>query len=229
MDSIFIDYDDVLIGKIPYVDSYNFYGSSPGGPNELKALSCIRYALEKILEWTPEEVIARFDRYMIRLMRLDKIITYIDYPIEVLYGDPKYILSLLYPDRVHLNAKKLAEKIYKRVLDASDDADGPLKQFPREYFSGGKGFKRFCYCLNYLIENYKPMSSVDEVYSFFLSPDGKKFLYDYRLKVPADQFSIDMLDVIRYITKEEPDSELYYRYYLFSQYFPAIRKIKTIK
>ena len=47
MDTCLIDYDDSLIGRIPYVDAYNFYGPEPGDANEKKALSCIRYALEK--------------------------------------------------------------------------------------------------------------------------------------------------------------------------------------
>ena len=42
-------------------------------------------------------------------------------------------------------------------------------------------------------------------------------LYDFRLKVPADQFSIDMLSVIRYITREEEDSDLYFCYFTFKK------------
>ena len=56
MDTCFIDYDDSLIGRIPYVDAYNFYGTEAGGANEKKALDCIRYAIEKILEWSRGEV-----------------------------------------------------------------------------------------------------------------------------------------------------------------------------
>lgn len=223
VDSAFIDYDDSLIGRIPYIDAYNFYGTNPGGPNERKALACIRYALEDILCWTPEESILKFDDYVIHEMKLEKVISYIDFPIEVPYGNAKYILSLLYPDKIKLNQQKLVEETFQSVLDAGNkslDENGEkkserLKQFPREYFAGGQGFKRFCYCIKYIIENYKPMSSVEEVYHFFTSPSGKKMLYDFRLKVPADQFSINMLSVLRYITSEEPDGELYYCYYTF--------------
>ena len=57
MDTVFIDYDDTLIGRIDMVDNCNFYSISPGGANEMKAVSCIRYALEKILGWSEDEVI----------------------------------------------------------------------------------------------------------------------------------------------------------------------------
>ena len=49
MEATLINYDDSLIGRVPYVDAYNFYGSAPGGPNETKAIAIIRYALEDIL------------------------------------------------------------------------------------------------------------------------------------------------------------------------------------
>lgn len=206
MDSMFIDYDDSLIGRISYVDAYNFYGPSAGGPNQAKALSCIRYAIEDILQWDPDEAVKKFDGYIINLLKLSKMLVYIDFPTEVPFGDPRYILSLLYPDKININQEKLIRDIYRGVLS------GEGKQFPREYFAGGIGFKRFCYCIKLLLENYKTFDNIEDVYTFFDSPAGKKFLYSYRLKVPADQFAINMLDVIKYITREEPDSNLVYHY-----------------
>lgn len=206
MDAMFIDYDDSLIGRIPYVDAYNFYGPEPGGANQAKALSCVKYAIEEVLQWDEDTAVKKFDDYIIREMKLYKIISYIDFPTEVPMGDARYILSLLYPHRVRMNQEKLIEDIYKGVLE------GNGKQFPREYFAGGIGFKRFCYCIKFLLENYMPFDNIEDIYIFFDSPQGKKFLYEYRLKVPADQFAINMLDVVRYITKEDPDSELIFHY-----------------
>jgi hypothetical protein len=217
MDSIYIDYDDSLIGRIPYVDAYNFYGPDPGGANQSKALLCIRYAIENILQWDEEEAVKKFDDYIIREMHLYKIMSYIEFPSEVPFADPKYILSLLYPHRVHMNQEKLIEDIYKEVLE------GNGKQFPREYFAGGIGFKRFCFCIKFLLENYKPFDNLEDIYLFFDSANGKKFLYDYRLKVPADQFSINMIDVIRYITQDEADSELVYDYVLFKKEYENLK------
>lgn len=228
MDTCFIDYDDSLIGRIPYVDAYNFYGPEPGGANEKKALACIRYVLEKILEWDPDEPILKFDDYIIRIMKLDKIITYIDFPVEVPYGNPRYILSLLYPDKIYIDQEKLVEEVFRSVLESAklkrEGETDRLKQFPREYFSGTEGFKRFCFCIKYIIENYKPLSTVEELYEFFDSSKGKKMLYEFRLKVPADQFSIDMLSVIRYITRDEEDSDLYFSYFTFKKELSSFLK-----
>ncbi len=211
MDSIYVDYDNSLIGRSPSIESYNFYPAEASKNNQQRALICIRYAIEKILCWDEDKAIKKFDEYMIKKMKLEKIIKYIEFPIEVPYGDPQYILSLLYPHRIKLDQQQLIENVYQNVLA------GKGKQFPREYFVGGIGFKRFCFCLKYLIENIKTFSTIEEIYSFFCSSDGKKFLYEYRLKVPADQFFININDVIHYITRESPNSDLYYNYFTFLQ------------
>ena len=216
MESLFIEYDDVLIGRLPEVDLNNFYGSEASEANEKIALSLIRYCLEDILCWDQETCVIKFDEYIIREMKLKKIITYIDYPSEVPTGNPRYILSLLYPKRVFINQQLLCEETYRNVIES----DG--KQFPRDYFAGGIGFERFCFCLKYLIENYRPFSSVEEMYTFFASPEGRKFLSYYRLQTPIYQFSIDIAKAIRYITKEDDDGELYYLYNSFTKEYESM-------
>ena len=109
MDTVFIDYDDTLIGRIDMVDNCNFYSISPGGANEMKAVSCIRYALEKILGWSEDEVIKNFDDYTIKVMKLERFLDFIDFPDEVEKGDVRYILSLLYPNRIKISEQALVE------------------------------------------------------------------------------------------------------------------------
>lgn len=212
------NYIDVLIGKTPEIDVSNFYGAAASEANQNIALYCIQFAIEEILQWNEETAIRGFDEYIIHFMKLDRIVKYICFPLDVPEGSPKYILSLLYPDSIQLNRKKLIQQMFLNVLEArkSDNENVPdnqSRQFPREYFSGVEGFKRFCVCLNFLIENYHPMSSVYEVYQFFDSPRGNKFLCDYRLKVPADQFSIDILDVVHCITCSYPESDILFSYF----------------
>ena len=235
MDTIYIDYDDTLIGRTPCVNAYNFYGPKPGGANERKALECIRYALEKVLGWTPEEAVQKFDAYIIRIMKLESLVAYISFPIEVPCGNVRYILSLLYPGLVRVSQEKLVEETFEAVLESARKKEAArksggtveeehLKQFPREYFSGTDGFHRFACCVRYIIENYRPMGSVAEVYAFFSSPEGRRLLYDFRLKVPADLFAIDLMSVIRYITRDEPDSDLYFCYHAFLRELDALER-----
>jgi len=219
MYNILIDYEDSLIGRTPYVDPSNFYGPNAGSANERLALLCIRFAIEKILKWTPDDAVKYFDSYIIRQMKLDKLVSYIDFPIEVEYGNPRYILSLLYPRKVRMTQRSMAESMIKTVLNSTEG-----KQFPREYFVGGIGFQRYCYCLKYLFDTSCPCDTLDDMYEYMDSPAGKAFLGRCRLKVPAEQYNINIHQAIRYITQDHPDSELTFAYHEFLQQW---RKAKS--
>lgn len=209
MDTLFLDYENSLISDDKRsIRDYEFYGTEPGGMNQQRALSVIRYALEKVLEWDVETAVQKFDDYIIRIMKLDQFTRFIYYPVEIPENDPRYILSLLYPDKVKINYNQLVVSLFENVIEKN-------MQFPREYFMGVDGYFRYCICLQYLIESYHPVHSIDEMYQFILSPKGNSFLTEYRLKVPAEQLQIDVLDCIHEITKDLPDANLYYTYYSF--------------
>ena len=215
MDALIIDYEQVLIGNREAVSPLNFYGAAPGGANQNRALTCIRYVIENILQWDIEEAKRKFDMYMIRLMKLERIVEYIEYPPEVPIGDGMYILSLLYPE-IKLNQKSLIENIYQKVLDGE-------AQFPREYFLGQKGYYRFCVCLCYLISNHHPFSELEDLYQFFSSTKGKTFLDKHRLKVPMEHLNIEILKCIRTITEDDENTDLYYHFYKFIEELEASR------
>ena len=61
MDTIFLDYENTLIGRQKEFNSNNFYGPEPGGANQKKALTLIRYVIENILNWDMEEAVRKFD------------------------------------------------------------------------------------------------------------------------------------------------------------------------
>ena len=76
MDTLFMDYENSLIGAGKDIGIYNFYGSESGGANQQRAITCIRYALENVLGWTVEESIQKFDSYIITLMKLERIVDF---------------------------------------------------------------------------------------------------------------------------------------------------------
>ena len=203
-----MDYENLLVGINKDIGLYNFYGAVPGGANQQRAVACIKYALEQVLGWDMEESVKKFDDYMIHVLKLERVVDFIRFPDEVPPRDPRYILSLCYPERVHINLHQLVIETYQAVLDK--DA-----QFPREYFTGANGFYRYCICLQYLIENYHPVSCLDELYGFITSAEGRRFLMQYRLKVPAEQLEINPLDCLYQLTKDEPLASLFYHFYRF--------------
>lgn len=149
-----MDYENSLIGMNKDIGIYNFYGAEAGGANQQRAIVCIKYVIENVLQWSVEEAIQKFDDYMISLMKLDRVVDFIRFPTEVKSRDTRYILSLIYPERIHMNLETMVLDIYKDVL--AHEA-----QFPREYFAGANGFYRYCICLQYLITHYHPTTSIE--------------------------------------------------------------------
>ena len=210
MDALYLDYEDVLIGRNKDISPVYFHGQKPIDFNEKLAVKLFRYAIEELLGWSREETIKKFDRYMIRQMRLTKLNKYIRWPAEITEGDPAYILHLLYPDDVHFDRRKLVEDLFLRVMDGE-------MSFPREYFAGTEGFWKYCICFRYLVTHYRTFPSIDALYRFFLSEQGNQFLDIHRLKTPRDILSIDICDVIHSVTTQERGSDLYYGYYKFEK------------
>lgn len=217
--SIYIDYENVLIGRHKEIAAYHFYGQEPIDFNQKLAVKLFRYAIENVLGWEKEEAIQKFDGYMIQKMKLGKLLKYIRWPTEIEVGNAAYILHLLYPEDVVFNNRKLVEDLYLRVLNGE-------MSFPREYFAGNDGFRKYCICFSFLIANYKTFHSVDDIYQFFLSERGNQFLDMHRLKTPKIILSIDICDVIYYVTKQEPGSGFYYGFYKFQREWEAAKALK---
>ena len=169
MDTLYTDYENFLIGNSKDVGKHNFYGAAPGGANQQRALSLLHYALEEVLEWDEEESIKKFDKYMIKALKLERVVDYIKYPAEVPDRDPRYILSLLYPDRIKLNYTQMVMEVFQRVLNGKG-------QFPREYFAGVDGFFRFSETTTFVTLPVIAGLSVERIISSFdnllLSPDS---------------------------------------------------------
>lgn len=80
--SLYIAYEDYLIGRVPSLSTYYFYGSDPGGANEKVALQLIKYAIEKLLNWTVDTAVKRFDEYIIKQLKLERML---ELPVFLLF------------------------------------------------------------------------------------------------------------------------------------------------
>lgn len=209
MEKIYSDYETLLIGKTTTIAPYNFYKASERGANSRISISCIRYAIEELLGWTVEEAELKFDEYIIHLMHMEQLVDNLIFPPEVPYGDPKYILHLLYPRIIRYDFNKSVEDVLLSVLNKEGS-------FPREFFLGEGGFYRYTVCLSYVLNNFMSFDSTPEIYEFILSARGRRFLSRMRLWVPADQMGIDLLECI-YVATKDDDEDAYF-YYCFYQF-----------
>lgn len=218
MEELIYEYDNVLIGHFPSISLECFNGVEPGGYNEKLALGCIKYAMEKIMGWDEEIACQRLDEYMITQLKLTPLLRFIEFPPYITEGDPRYILHRIYPNRVKINQEDLTITAFLDVLEER------RSQYPRDFFLGLDGFHRFCFILKYILEHYEIFNNIEDVYNYFSSPKGNIFLSKYKLKIPTYQYKVDVIKAIYTITKNSPDGELYYNYYLFNKEFNSFKK-----
>lgn len=226
MSEILNAYDNYLTGRQRNIGSHFFYENADGKGNQSIALSVFHYAIEYLLGWDKETAVRKFDDYMVKKMRLEPLIQYISFPEGVENGSIKYILSLLYPESIIYHSTELIEELYQSVLKNGT-------QFPIDYFSGEQGFMRYCVCLRYVVSNYHFFHSSRELFDFFSSPAGNRFLVKYRLKSPASQMGINILEAVYTITKkDDPNSRFYLLYYSFMnelKHFPDAENLLISK
>ena len=73
MNELKLEYLEVLLGNKDGISPYHFVNALPGGTNQQKALECIRFAIEDVLGWDVQTARQKFDNYMVRLLKLERL------------------------------------------------------------------------------------------------------------------------------------------------------------
>lgn len=168
--NILQEYDDVLIGNKKYVSKTFFQYGELG--NERVALTVFRYAIEKLLRWSPEEAQKFFNYDTAKLMKLAPLYKYIRLPSDVFPEDTEYILYLLYPDKVRYDIAKYAIRIYEKVVSGE-------MRYPKDYMYGYIGMLRARICFQYSLKrNGKVFETDEDYYDFFSSKEGDRYIRD---------------------------------------------------
>ena len=218
MDKITVSlYDDFLTGKRKTLIGILFEGQKPGGMNEIYALEILRYAIEKIMRWTPRDACNFINRQTMEKLKLDYICNYIQREKEVLPEDYKYYIYKAYPNEVNYSIKDTMNDIYKRVLNEH-------KQFPRDFFLSIDGFNRYCYCFKYLLENFTTFKDVYDIYSYFNSSESKDLLEKYRLASAIKMYDININEVIYTVLGDMPKNKFYFSLYNFNNQYRKLKR-----
>ena len=207
---LFYEYEQILTGKKnSFASTYFPYNADQ---NERLALEIFKYAIEKYLNWTPDETRLFLNAEIIKQMKLDSITRFLRFPPEL---DPKkdyfYIAHLMYPNIIRYNSKELILNVYKKVLN------GTLCKFPKEYMSGTRGLMCAGICFQYMLEQYFQFSCIEELYSYFASLEGWKALKKYRLSSVCNLMFDSPLDYLNESLNEKQRNEFLYRYYKFDE------------
>lgn len=200
------EYNEVLIGRKNMVPTY-FFGQTEA-EGETVALRICKYAFDKYLGWSPQKLRDELTYDIIEKLKLKSVIKYISFPPEFdKKKDMFYIVWKLYPQTTDISLRERVLRLYRQILD------GEIAKFPKVYFCGNEGRIKACICLDYMIREYIPFNTIDELYELFASPRINSIFHKYRLSSLCKSLFLNPVD---YLHTMLPDSQK--NYFLFYYY-----------
>lgn len=210
MDPTFVhEYEQVLCGAKPSISPY-YFNEQPA-VNERKALELVKYVLEEYLHWTPEYAYSHLTMELVNNLKLASVIKLINLPAACAPDTDVYtVVAKIYPNRIKIDFRKLTLLVYQRILHRE------AKKFPKMFFSGSDGIARMTLCLRYSMAQSKIFESTRDIYKFFASQEGRKWLRDKRLAphIPLLFPANSNLAFVHHAL-HDASSEFWYHYYTF--------------
>lgn len=188
--------------------------------SEKNAIQIFRYAAEKLLNWTSEEFIELLNDDIIKIMKLDIPLKYIDVPLN-LDSDTrnKYLAKLIWKNKVRFTNKDLTLSIYKKIINDE------LYAFPKKFFNEDEGKERSQICLAYAIQNLFPkFHSPNELYKYFITTNCTKELKNAQLIAAYNELYDAPIDYLHETLNENQRNEFLYHYYKFKLLYNKEKK-----
>ncbi|MDR0287529.1 MAG: hypothetical protein LBI03_07500 [Clostridiales bacterium] len=208
LQSAISEYEDLLIGNRSSMSTYYFSYNENG--NMRLALQIMKYAFDTYLHWPPDQLRDCLTMEVIDRLRLSSIIKYIIFPVELdNTKDLFYIAWKLYPGTVHFSEKDLILRVYKNLLEKK------IQKYPKEFFDGRYGSIRAQVCLRFLIEQFLPFSSIEELYKYFSTQKCVKVLRIYKLIAACRDLFDTPVEYLHKSLPKEQQNQFLYRYYDF--------------
>lgn len=219
------EYEQILMGNRNSF-SRSFFPKNQPSEREKNALAVFKYAIEMFLGWSPYVAKEKLKKPIIRDMRLSKVLTYIDFPVELEPDkDLDYVLSLLYPKQILITKEERILRYYVRLLEQKD------RYFVRGYFSESDAREKACICLRYILTNHSKSKSIEQLYNMFSSTrgrgskdegsdienSGKEYLKQYKLDHIASDLYENKLDFLHDALPDSQKNNFLYLYYKFKE------------
>lgn len=211
------EYETILLGK-----RRNFPGSFwEQGEVESRenAIVLFRYAIEKILNWTPLDVKNALTPEIIDMLKLTVVMKYMNITGEYDLGfNSHYIAHLLYPTIIPYDSAQVTLSIFKNVLKNGSGA------YPKKFFHDEAGVYRARICLSYVLRNELLFSSIQDVYKCFASSEGIRIINKYHLSAAAPLFETP-IDFLHQSLSETQRNPFWYNYYKFQVLYREQRRL----
>lgn len=181
------EYDDMIIGKKKTFSAALM--SKENGPTLCASL--LRLIFDKYLGWTPTQIRDLLTPEVVERMCLSSLINRIPSPPEILRDSELYFVAwYLYPETRNSTDAELISKVYQDLVT------GKIQKFPKNYFEDNIGHSRAKYLFVIMLQEYYNgvFESVEDMYRFFASDDGKRAVEEHKLKTPMMEWYGNALD-----------------------------------
>ena len=109
----------------------------------------------------------------------------------------EYLVKKLYPDGEKFDPLVSTEEAYRRMIEDGED-------MPKGFFNASvEGRQRAKICLRYMLNHYRIFKDYQEIFDFFSTLEGRKWIAQYRLKQNVHFFGT-MADYIFESLTEKP-------------------------
>lgn len=140
------EYEELLLGNTNSFSNQNF-SSDLQAQKSAKAI--LKFAIEKLLRWSPEEMAHRFNQEIIDKMKLKDILPYIPFPVELSRDtDFYYYAYYLYPKQITFDIKQSVIYTYRKILatyllkDREDKYNAIKNQILKEKLKQDSGYQK---------------------------------------------------------------------------------------
>lgn len=224
-------YDSVWAGM--YADFKPFYDESDPKMDPEDILEICRYAFSKYLRWSPDVIHTYMTEDILKRMKLYSLVMKV-YPFPNELSDSmklQYLIGMLYPKYYHFDKAESTEETFAELVEQKQD------KAPKGFFANTEeGKKRAKICFRYMINHYKIFSTREDIFRYFNTVEGRKYLAAVKLKQSAKNFGT-MADLIYEslndlgMSKEEHEECLLLKEKYKSRYYMDryIRKVKKIR
>ncbi len=205
------EYEQVLLGiRDGFVCS--FKGTTSGNQKEVGNIW--RYAVTKLLKWTPEQAVKNMTWEIVKLLRLDLTFSGINFNADSSYiSDYRFVLQYAFPDQIVFDLKEQSILAYEKAAKEGIYADDKsVTRLPKNFFIDEFGHERAGFILNYLLNKYMIGSmSIREIYDAFANKSYiTKWLREKKFESPLRYLYSSPLEFLHYSLPPQQRDEMYY-------------------
>lgn len=181
-------YKRILNGQQKRFSPYEFEDAQY---RKQKVQLVVRYAIENVKKWTPEQARRQLSMQDVKELKLHLVREYIEPPIEAKSEDVYYMVEFAYPYLPRQSEEQKVLWVYQEVLS------GIRRHFPPLYFQSIKGEERAKICVDYMCSQLMKLPDVNQLPKIFGKTErAYNLLKKYKLKILVDTLYFSPFDMV---------------------------------